>query len=69
MEERKCGDCGGEMEAGFLVDFTPGPTHGRWCKGDIHTTYLGRAQIDRDDTRTVVTYRCLGCGFLRSYAD
>ena len=74
MTERTCPKCGGRMEAGHLYDSTGEPIgRSSWSakrpKRNV-LTYLGLATSGpkEKDRRSVVTYRCDGCGYLESYA-
>ena len=75
---RSCPDCGGELEPGFIPEFShpnraqqpgghPGlPSH--------HDTFFGievgeyELKVEQSKLIPVITYRCSQCHLLRSYA-
>jgi len=59
----KCPKCEGEMEKGLIVD----KGHLSWPENPLwgtSKTFFGGVQNKRE----VVTYRCITCGYLESYA-
>jgi len=76
MEKLLCPDCGGMMEAGFVPDFSYLQVMQTcWHRGTPEdATFLGmkvaQGGIKHDPKRMIriTTYRCTGCGLLRSYA-
>lgn len=68
-DKRKCPECGGRMEPGFLPEYTRNRVaHPFWVSGELEQT-LGMLKKEGHDFRRVVTWRCTGCGLLRSYAE
>ena len=65
-----CPKCGGEMSRGFVVDHNMGAaTVGLWVEGEpVHTVWGGGVRAPRERSIPVATFRCVGCGFLQSYA-
>jgi predicted RNA-binding Zn-ribbon protein involved in translation (DUF1610 family) len=60
-----CPECGGSMERGFLLD---GRYQAEWMKG-LHEKGLWTSTKFRGkERRRVESWRCVGCGFLKSYA-
>jgi hypothetical protein len=66
---RKCLDCGGEMVEGFTLQPAPGGyVVSRWIKGPPRRSWWMGIKTKGAECRAVETYRCLGCGLLKSYA-
>lgn len=64
-EVKKCPECGGDMEEGFVVDHTyGGAVSSKWA------TYVKAFGIftKMGNSKSIITYRCTKCGFLKSYA-
>jgi hypothetical protein len=65
----RCSDCGGEMETGFMLDYSYAALlQQRWVKDAPKFGWLGGLKVKQDATRAVLTERCKGCGLLKSYA-
>jgi hypothetical protein len=66
-EKRQCPDCRVEMVEGFILDagaqLTP-----RWLEGQPEISIWTGVKAKGKECRLVVTYRCMECGLLRSYA-
>jgi hypothetical protein len=74
MNRKECAECGGVLEIGFIADrgdhnavdipyWVQGePEQSRFLGMNAGLKMKDRARID------VVTYRCRGCGLLKSYA-
>lgn len=69
----KCEECGGRMEEGFIPDSTYGaylPSH--WHRGPAEQSRIfglpAGTKVDRRLMVPIRTFRCAGCGLLRSYA-
>ena len=63
MNDKKCSKCNGEMEQG-----TFGGLYGNivpWAKGSMFLKWVS----DRNESRTVVVYRCKTCGYLETFAQ
>ena len=65
--KRECPDCHGEMVAGFILD-TGAQLGPRWLEGRPEISIWAGVKAKGKECRLVVTYRCQGCGLLRSYA-
>lgn len=67
--EIKCPKCSGEMEEGFIADYTHGEVLvSKWIEGKPEKSFwVGAKTKDRNNVE-VKTYRCSGCGYLESYA-
>lgn len=64
-----CPDCEGEMVEGFILDETRGGlAYQRWIKGRPEASMWTGIKAKGKDCRYVQTFRCTGCGLLRSYA-
>jgi hypothetical protein len=65
-----CPKCGAELVRGFVVDHNMGAaTVGMWVEGEpIHAHWGGGVKVPREHSIPVATFRCVGCGFLQSYA-
>ena len=65
----KCPDCGGEMVEGFVIDMAyGGGVVPRWVKGRPQWSWWSGLKRKGVECRAVETYRCVGCGLLKSYA-
>ncbi len=64
-----CGKCGGEMEEGFIADYSFGTTTpSDWVEGEpVKSFWSGTKTSDKIRYR-VRSLRCSQCGFLESYA-
>lgn len=69
-EEMKCVRCGGALEAGFVPDRDYGmPTKpSEWVEGEAVSKFWTGLQVDGRRQYKVVTFRCVGCGHLESFA-
>ncbi|MBC7909335.1 MAG: hypothetical protein H7Y30_02480 [Pyrinomonadaceae bacterium] len=69
MAEHKCSECGGEMEEGFILDRSYGTRLvSSWVKGSPEPSFWLGLSVKGKEFRTVQTWRCVQCGFLKSYA-
>jgi len=69
FEQRTCSECGGEMEKGFTLDKSYGATLvSRWIQGEPEMNWQGTAKTRGRECRAIETWRCVQCGFLKSYA-
>ena len=67
-KERKCSECGGAMEEGFILDKSYGASLiSRWLKGHPESGWQG-AKTKGKECRSIETWRCVECGLLKSYA-
>ena len=71
-----CPDCNKTMEKGFIPDFSYGTTTAVeqtiWHPGDAEERqFLGvkMVKMEKSKARKIVSYRCPGCGLLRSYGE
>jgi hypothetical protein len=65
-----CPKCGAAMTRGFVVDHNMGAaTVGLWVEGEpMHSRWGNGVRTPRESSIPVATFRCVGCGFLQSYA-
>lgn len=65
-----CSKCGGEMEPGFVLDKgDPGYVLSpEWAKGPIEKSFWFGVKVEGRERHPIITYRCVQCGFLESYA-
>lgn len=71
-----CLRCNGQLEQGFLLDRDGGrgiTRQARWVRGELDDSLLGalfqRSAVQNiEDTLPVVTWRCVDCGRLESFA-
>lgn len=67
-----CPKCGSPMEAGVILekDYATRDKPSEWIKGgveaDLETGLFGGKA--KGQTYSIASYRCVGCGFLESYA-
>lgn len=72
---RSCPDCGGELESGSIMDHRGEGMAmvQQYAKSEVPTTplafFMGLSETDFTNVRRVVTYRCVGCNRLYSYAQ
>ena len=66
----QCPKCNGQMEQGFVIDFTHG---GRlvshWAAGAPEKSFWAGTKLPSEKTIPIGTFRCTTCGFLESYAQ
>ncbi len=65
--ELTCPKCGSRMVQGVTLD-----GHGArasWIAGRMRRGWLGFPILPKGEMSTIVTYRCVGCGFLESYGS
>ena len=60
----KCPKCGAEMEQGFILEHRKAV---RWIAGKPEPSILGDVRTSGEHRHTE-SYRCVGCGYLESYA-
>ncbi len=64
-----CVECKSEMEEGFTVDFSHANSlQTRWHRGKPAKGWVVEAKVKTEEMLRITTYRCTGCGLLRSYA-
>ncbi|PCJ56943.1 MAG: hypothetical protein COA79_17550 [Planctomycetota bacterium] len=72
-----CPKCEGQMQKGFLVDRThknPVAEHciqQEWVEGDPDqkSSVMGGLKISTKTCLKTISYRCVKCGYLESYAN
>jgi hypothetical protein len=65
----RCGKCGGEMQVGFIADFSYGAILvQRWVESEPVKQFLGGVKTPREKSHETRTFRCTNCGYLESYA-
>ena len=65
----KCPKCGGRMEEGFVLDQSHSARLvSRWVEGKPVVSFFMGAKINGRAQRDIVSFRCIACGFLESYA-
>jgi predicted nucleic-acid-binding Zn-ribbon protein len=62
----KCPKCGAEMQEGFILEHRMAV---RWIVGTAETSFLGDIKAKGREQRHIESYRCVGCGYLESYAQ
>jgi hypothetical protein len=68
QQSRQCAKCGSAMEIGFIIDQTRGgPVAPNWISGEVEYGFFGLKTSGRD-RHPVQTFRCVGCGYLESFA-
>ncbi len=68
-DEKNCPDCRGIMIEGFIIDLTyGGQLVPRWVRGKPETSMWTGVKSRGKECYSVATYRCVQCGYLRSYA-
>jgi hypothetical protein len=66
--EYVCPKCARAMARGFIPDVSHGNAVSSWVEGEPeHSMWLG-VKIPEEKVLSITTYRCVGCGFLESYA-
>lgn len=64
-----CPKCQSEMEVGFIADHTQSAKlPGDWVEGEPVKSFWSGTKISGKKQYRVVTYRCVRCGYLESYA-
>ena len=67
---KSCPKCGQRMSVGFSFDAVPGGGKPeRWIEGKPQWSFWRGVKTYNKKQYEVATYRCIGCGFLESYAD
>jgi DNA-directed RNA polymerase subunit RPC12/RpoP len=73
MQFKKCPDCSAELEAGYIIDHTYGSTLvQRYVKAEapkVNKSVIWLRETEFSDIRRVITYRCVNCNRLFSYAQ
>ena len=58
-----CFKCGQRMEQGIVVS----ARENYWIAGEVKRNFFG-VRLPRGPRYEIVTYRCVGCGFLENYS-
>jgi hypothetical protein len=66
----KCSKCKGEMQEGLVVDLGyAGILRSMWMEDQVGNSGASRTVDNNKRKVKTITYRCLNCGFLDSYAN
>ncbi len=66
-----CPKCNGAMQDGFMVEYRQGtanPFITRWAAGPPVKRSWWRSNTPAENQIPIITFRCIRCGFLESYA-
>ncbi len=70
---KKCSDCGGELENGFMLDTTYGAVLAqRYGKGELPESkgrFLGIMEVQPSELRRVKAMRCIKCNKIHLYSQ
>jgi Zn ribbon nucleic-acid-binding protein len=65
----ECPKCGHAMAEGFVLDVSHGAQLvSRWIAGQPEPSFWVGTKIGGKDQHKIQTFRCIGCGYLESYA-
>jgi len=68
-ETIRCPKCQSDMERGFIMDNTyGGAATAKWIEGAPEKSFWTGIKVRSKDEVEIMTYRCVRCGFLESYA-
>ncbi len=69
VNQSQCPKCRSQMEEGFIADHAHGnaTTISQWIEGPPDDRWWGLKTGDKEKLK-VVTFRCVRCGYLESYA-
>jgi Domain of unknown function (DUF6487) len=66
----KCPKCQSKMEEGFIADKTHGSVLvSKWVEGEPESSFWTVTKTHGKEQLEIRTYRCVGCGYLESYAE
>ena len=69
MPDFKCSKCNGAMQEGLVVDLNyAGIIPSMWVEGRVVNSVGPKTMMDGQRKVKTITYRCLNCGYLDSYA-
>lgn len=69
-DTKRCPKCSQTMIRGFIPDRTDAVVHvSHWVAGAPRRSFWKKIKAPADQSLPVATFRCVGCGFLESYAD
>ena len=64
-----CPKCDGEMQSGFIPDFSYGSVQASsWYEGEPDKNWMGNIKIKGRPSIPISSERCVECGFLELYA-
>ena len=64
-----CSECGGEMQEGYIPDFTRGTARQSfWVEGAFEKDFWGFPKYKGKKTHRITAYRCENCGFIKLFA-
>ena len=67
--DRRCPNCEGTMQVGFIPDATYGSNVvAGWYPGIPQKSFWQGTKVDREDMVALDAYRCQRCGFVELYA-
>ena len=68
LSDFRCSKCSGEMQEGLVVDLNyAGVLQSMWVEDPVVASVGAVATVAKRKIKTI-TYRCLSCGYLDSYA-
>jgi hypothetical protein len=68
-DEIACPKCAKMMARGFIPESSHATIVSFWVEGEPESSFWSAGiKIPEDKVISIVTYRCIGCGFLESYA-
>ncbi len=69
-EPPKCAKCQSPMEEGFVLDLGDHDYQrpSKWVSGPPEKSFWAGTKTKGKRQRQIRTFRCVGCGFLESYA-
>jgi len=66
----KCIRCHGQLQVGYIPQSTEsGLRQLNWCPGAPQRSFWTGLKVKKGTALTVITYRCVNCGYLESYAS
>ena len=69
MVSIECPKCRGKMEEGFIKDQAHGAVYAsKWVEGQPEQSFWTGTKTRGKHQVQIITYRCVGCGYLESYA-
>ena len=68
-ESKSCPKCSQPMQVGWVMEQHATTRYPNvWVEGSPEPSFLTLTKTKGKDLRMVLSYRCVGCGFLESYA-
>lgn len=68
-DSKVCPKCGQEMTQGFIADYAHAAVRvSHWVDGPPEASFWMTTKAPARKSLPVGTFRCIGCGFLESYA-